>query len=415
MFPERPRRDRDRSLAARARRAELRLESLEGRQLLSYSPIGSLPDLTVSAQAGAIAAYGGPISVTLDVRNLGASSTIEPLNLEPGATSTADATASHVGVYLLRGPNARLGSGIRIGEVAVPAVPQNSLVRVTGTVTLPNRPRGFPGSGGTVYLAFRADDLRESRDLDRANNQGNRVPMIVDAALPDLTTIAVDLPPVMQPGDVIAPSIKVANYGTVNITQQGPVTVLLVASSDTNYGPTDVILGRYQITDLPGLSQAPQRRTVLGDVTLDNPPNVVTLETTTSESQTVQLPGGSAGYFIGVIVDPLNEIRELHEIGSGPSSALQFVRRIGDVPGLPPAGTQSAPSPAVNLFPTPAFAPLQTISDFLTDPVQAAQAVNAPGAGAFVTAEALRGHGRKATTPAGGAAGVSTGGGAAKA
>src|SRR3954451_8116053 len=103
------------------------LEALEGRQLLSYSPIGSLPDLVVTAQAGPIATYGGPITVTLDVRNLGASSTVEPLNLAQGATSTATAAPSHVGVSLVSGPRGKPGGprSVFLGDVAIPAVPQN--------------------------------------------------------------------------------------------------------------------------------------------------------------------------------------------------------------------------------------------------------------------------------------------------
>lgn len=354
---------------------------------MSYAPIGSQPDLTVTAQAGAIAAYGGPLTVTLDVQNLGASSTIEPLNLQPGSPSTADSAPSHVGVYLLRTRNSRIGSAgsIRIGEVAVPAVLQNSVVTVTDTLILPARPRKFPGSGGTAYLAFKADDLRETADLDRTNNTGPLLPLGIEAALPDLAAIAIDVPPVMQPGDIIAPSIKIANYGTVNTNTQAPVTVLLVASTDLNYGPTDVILGRYQINSLPGLSQSPQRRTVLGDVTLDDQPDTVTLDTTTGGLQIAALPSIAGGYNIGVVVDPLNQIRELHEIGRRPSSALQLVRRVAAVPGLPPAGVQSAESPPTNLFPIPAFAPLGTISDFLTDPAEAAQVVNAFSVGAKAT------------------------------
>ena len=392
MFSQRSRRDH----AARNRRAAVRLETeaLEGRQLLSYSPLGSLPDLTVTGQAGAIAAYGGPLTVTLDVRNLGAASTIEPLNLQPGSTSTADAGPSHVGVYLLRTPHARPGGAgsVLIGEVPIPGVPQNSLVTVSQTLQMPAKPHRFPGSGGNVYLAFRADDLGEGDDLDRTNNTGPIVPLTIEAALPDLTTIALDVPPTIQPGDTIAPSIKIANYGTVDTATQGPVTVLLVASTTTNFGPTDVILGRYQIDDLPGLSQAPQRRTVLGDVNVDDPPNVITLDTTTGDQPNVTLPTGLGNYFIGVIVDPLNTIRELHEIGSGPSSALQQVHRVSVVPGLPPAGIQSAPSPDTNLFPIPAYAPLLSLNDFLTAGNQAAQTAEATLGGiGGTTAAGIRG------------------------
>lgn len=398
MFSQRPRRD----LAARNRRAALRpeTETLEGRQLLSYSPIGSLPDLTVTAQAGAIATYGGPITVTLDVRNLGSSSMIEPLNLQPGSPSTADAGPSHVGVYLLRSSRSHPGGpgSILIGEVPVPGVPQNSLVTVSQTLILPAKPHRFPGSGGNLFLAFKADDLKEVPEVDRTNKVGPLVPVRIEAALPDLAAIAIDVPPTLQPGDTIAPSIKIANYGTVDTVTQGPVTVLLVASTNPNFGPANVILGRYQITDLPGLSQAPQRRTVLGDVTVDDQPNVITLETTTDGHRTVTLPSGLGSYFLGVIVDPLNTIRELHEIGSGPSSALHLLQRVAVVPGLPPAGILSAPSPDTNLFPIPAFAPLASLSDFLGSGAAAAQTVNSTAGSGGLSAFGLRGAGRPKIT-----------------
>lgn len=362
MFAERFRRPRKLGRAGRPRAAKAGLEALEGRQLLTYSPIGSLPQLVVSGQSGAIAAYGGPITVTLDVSNQGASSVVEPLNLEPDATSTADAAPGRVGVYLLRNRNARPGGpgSILVGDVLTPAIRQNSLVRITETLTLPDRPRRFPGSGGVVYLGFRPQGRLGNR------NSGRPVPVVINAALPDLAALDIDLPPTIQPGDSIAPSLKIANYGTVDTSTQGPVTVLLVASTDRNYGPTDVVLARYVITDLPGLSQAPSRRIVLGDVNLDNPPNLTTLEVTADGSQVANLPGGR-GYFIGVIVDPLNQIRELNEIGRGPSTELRLVRAVGDVRGLPPAGILRDPSPSQNLFPTPAYAPLTTEADFLAD------------------------------------------------
>ena len=183
------------------------------------------------------------------------------------------------------------------------------------------------------------------------------MPVQIKAALPDLTAIAIDVPPVMQPGDTIAPSIKIANYGTVDTATQGPVTVLLVASTDTNFGPTDVIVGRYVINDLPGLSQAPQRSTVLGDVNLDDPPNVVTLRHHHRRSAERHPAHGPGSYFIGVIVDPLNTIRELHEIGSGPAAPPEF-GIVGHVAGPAPGGRPERPVARHNHFPIPAFAPL---------------------------------------------------------
>ena len=385
MDSQRPRRDH----TARNRRAAVTsasLEALETRQLMAYSPIGSLPDLTLTGQAGTIAAYSQPISVIVNVHNLGASSTIEPLNLQPNATSTADAGPTHVGVYLLRNSHAKAGgpNSILIGEVPVAAIPQNSFLTVSDTFAMPSRPAHFPGSGGTVFIGFRADDLHEIQDSDLSNNIAKSVPVQIFAPLPDLAAIAIDVPPVMQPGDTIAPTFKIANYGTANTALQGPVTVLLVASTNRNFGPTNIILGKYVITDLPGLNQAPQTRTVLGDVTINAPPNVVTLSTTVGETQNVTLPTGRGSYYIGLIIDPLNQIRQLHNIGHSPSSALQLVQRVNVVPGLAPAGVVSVASPASNNFPIPAFSPLLPQSDFLTSPILAAGTTNSTGNSSFL-------------------------------
>ncbi len=367
----------------RARRRSVPLEdgveSLEGRQLLSYSPLGSLPDLTVQGQVGAIAAYGAPLSVTLNVYNRGASSSVEPLNLQQNATSTATSAATNVGVYISRFPHAVPG-GARsqlVGEVAVPAVLQNSVVTVNGTVTLPSQPSKFPGNGGTIYVSFRANDLFETRESDRTNNSTKPIAVQVTAALPDLTAVSIDAPSTLHAGDVIAPSIKVANYGTVNTNTQGPVTVLLVASTSPNYGPTDVILAQYTITSLPGLSQSPSNQTVLGDVNLDNPPDTITLS-----GANATLPASSTPYYIGVIVDPFNTIREIHEIGVGPSSSLQLLQVVQPTSStLPSAGVVQTAAPASNVFPFPAYYPLVPLQDVVSSQTDANQVINKTGGG----------------------------------
>ena len=133
------------------------LECLEGRQLLAYSPLGfSLPDLIVSGTSSPLASYGRDVSVTVDVQNIGASSMIEPLALQPGAVSTADAPPSTVGVFLTPRQNSLRGA-IRIGTINVPFLRQNSLVRITQNIRLPQRPGGFPGNGGRVFLNFQAN------------------------------------------------------------------------------------------------------------------------------------------------------------------------------------------------------------------------------------------------------------------
>ncbi|MEO6811403.1 MAG: hypothetical protein ABI353_20015 [Isosphaeraceae bacterium] len=336
-------------------------ERLEGRELLTSTPLGySLPDLTVSGTPAPVAAYGGPLAVSVDVRNLGASSLIEPLAIMPGMPSSADVGPTRVDVYL--SPRSHFGPGaVKIGSVAVPSAPQNSFQQIEGVVNMPQtRLRRFPGSGGTVYAYFKIDTARLTQDTNRANNVTRvGVPILVAAPLPDLQATALDLPPVMQAGDAIQPWIKVANYGTVDTATQGPLVVDLVASTDTAFGPGDIVLAQFSLDSLPPLSLVPTQGIVLGDVNVDTPVNVATLQ-----GPVVVLPQMPGVYNIGVIVDPFNSIREIREIGRGPNTNLSPVQQVGpSIPGLPPAGILVPTPPAGNVFPYPALGPIDTVGN----------------------------------------------------
>lgn len=355
MEPNESRRLRRYGRRARKAPVPVQVEALEGRQLLAWSPLGfSLPDLAISGFAAPVAAYGEEVAVTVRVQNLGASSITEPLALEPGAPSTADAPPSTVSVWLSRSP--RFGPGaIRIGDVEVPAVRQNSFVEITDTVPMPPQLPFLPPTGERVYLYFRADTDRQVLDRDRTNNQTLRgVPVRTAPPLPELVSLAIDVPPVMQPGDAITPTIKIANLGTTNPNQQAAFEVALVASTDQNFGPGDQVLATYTVLSVPPLAQVPMQRTVLGDVNVEDPINILTIET----PEPIILPTTLAEYIIGVVIDPQNVIREIGEIGQGPGSELETTRRVGPpIPGLPPAGVLVDPLPAPDaLFP---FIPTQ--------------------------------------------------------
>jgi hypothetical protein len=332
------------------------IELLESRCLLAYTPLGPIPDLAVRAVSGPIAAYGGPLTLTVQVSNLGSSmGQIEPLAIAPDQPSQADAPPTIAGVYISRFAHRGLQGAVQIGTIDVPAVPQNSNLTITQTFDLPDRPPNFPGSGGKIFVFVRSDDDRSLRDFDQRNDIFRvRLPVRIFAPLPDLTAVALDVPTVMQPGDVIAPAIKVANFGTVNSNLQADVTVLLVASDDEFFGPGDIVVGEYQIDSLPPLAQVPASRAVLGDVNIDDPDDVVVLTNTTSGESTVPLPEGET-YFLGVIVDPFNQIRELNELVRPSDGRLQLLRIVSPVPGMTPADTVGEPAPQENVFPVPAF------------------------------------------------------------
>ncbi len=90
------------------------VEPLESRALLASSSLGfSLPDLTITGQAGPRAAWGGVLDVSAILQNIGASTTTEPFSQAPattaptpgspyGSTSTADAPDTTVAVLLSR-------------------------------------------------------------------------------------------------------------------------------------------------------------------------------------------------------------------------------------------------------------------------------------------------------------------------
>lgn len=351
--------DRRGGRAGRARRREglVPPERLEGRELLAYTPLGgSLPDLTVSGFAGPVGAYGGPLTITVDVRNLGASSLAEPLNLTQSSASLADAPPSSVGVFLAPQAGAR---AVLIGAIDVPTVRQNSIVRVSDTVTIPDAAalgRRFPEGGGTLFLTLRADDGRVVQEVDERNNRtaDEAIPVRVAQALPDLEAVGLDLPPNLNPGDAIRANIEVANFGAVPSNQQGPVTVFLVASQDPFFGPGDAILDTFLIDNIPGLSEAPTRRLTLGDANLDNPPNIVARAGTV-----VNLPTSPESYFLGLIVDPNDTIREISELDDGPDPRLQLARFVaGPSDDLLADPAFPAPASPANRFPIPPFGPI---------------------------------------------------------
>jgi hypothetical protein len=334
-------------------------ERLEGRTLLAYTPLGSsLPDLTVRGATPPVAAYSGNIGVAVDLSNLGASSMTEPMALFPGAPSTADAGPSAVGVYLSTDPHKLdLNRAIRIGQIDAPTVRQNSTLNLKQVLPMPEtQPAGFPGNGGLLYVWFRADDLDQVNDMDRTNNVAlGAQPVQLAAPLPELAIVGFEAPPGLSPGDTINPTFQIANFGTVDTAPQGDVLVYLVASTDTTFGPDDLVLASYSITNVPPLALAPSFGTsVLGDATLDLPPNVLTIG-----GQDVALPEAPNTYFIGLIADPLRTIRQISDLTGPRSDALSEVRQVGPpIEGLPPAGQVQAPAPSTNVFPTPAYGPI---------------------------------------------------------
>jgi hypothetical protein len=355
----RPRRDG----RARRRPTFAALERLETRALLTYSPTGiATPDLTISGYAAPVAAWGGPFSVTVDIQNLGTATSIQPLSRAPGSTSGADAGAFAVTVYLSTSPRfdvfgPRQPPAINIGTFVLPGLAQNSLVEGTATFTLPPHPAGFPNYSGRLYVTFQVNSTESVPESSFTNNIGHATsPVKLEPPLPELSAVALDVPPVMQPGDTIQPNIEVANLGTMDTGLQGPVTVVLVASRTPRFGPGSRILATYQIENLSSQSLVPMKQPILGDVNITTPLNIETLR-----GAPVTLPTSPSNYYIGVIVDPNRQIHQIHDLTRRATRPFQLAHRVGPpIPNLPPAGVLTSPSSALtNPFPFPAF-PVQS-------------------------------------------------------
>ncbi len=327
------------------------LESLEERTLMAFSALGySQPDLTVSGFASPVASWGGPLTVTVNVANIGASTINEPLALAPGATGATDTGPTTVQVYATKSPHSLKGA-VPLGFFAIPALSQNSSTQFSDTFTLPQQPAGLPGDGGKVFIVFQVNATNSVYERNFQNNTSKPVPLAIEAPLPELEAVGLDLPATMQPGDTVQPNIRITNIGAADTDLQGPVTVALVASTTRSVNSGSTIVALYTISNIPSASEVATQGTTLGDANLTPPLNVVTIA-----GPPVTLPVSPKTYFLGVVVDPFNQIVQLSDIAKHqkPVNKFVLVRKIGpSTSGLPPAGVlTNGGTSLVPVFPT---------------------------------------------------------------
>ncbi len=325
------------------------LEQLEARELLAFSNLGfSLPDVIISGEAGPRAAWGGTLSISGFVQNIGASTITEPTQQAPGSSSTSDAPVTSVAVYLSPRRHSLRGSML-LTTLSVPPIGQNSVYDLnTAPIALPPRPQGFAGTGGVFYVRLVANSSGTAFEANPINNISRPIPVkVVGQALPALRAIALGVPPVMQPGDTISPTIEVENFGTAGTISQGSVDVALVASVTPTFTAGSSIIYLQTITvNIPALSETPTKGNpaTFGEQNLVPPSNVVTFTV-----PPVTLPTSPATYYLGVVVDPFGTLSQL----SVPKNALELINLVGPpIQHLPPAGVVSSVNTGV--FPTPA-------------------------------------------------------------
>jgi hypothetical protein len=362
---------RERRTARPRRRPErVAIEALEPRQLMTFSPFGfSLPDLTVTGYSAPTAAWGGSLTLDVNVLNTGASSLIEPTHLPPGVIGTANTQGASnansppttVEVFASTTPDAKSGL-VRIDTVDIPAISQNSNSEIISTIPLPARPAGFPGNGGKIFLTYVVNNTRAFTEASFANNVFRvPTPVTITDPLPDLQVVAFNLPSTLQPGDVIAPTVRIANFGSANPAAQGPVTVDLVASLNDTFGPGDAVVASYVISSLPGSSGVPTLGSIADDANVIPTPN----ENTTTVPA-FQLPTTPGTYFLGIEIDPFHTINQTY----APNPKLRDVVTVGPPSPFLPAGNL--------LFPTSTFAPFPAAPSTFIAPAASATATLLP-------------------------------------
>jgi hypothetical protein len=351
--------NRQARLLKRARRQTdlTALEQLESRALLAFSTLGfSLPDLTITGQAGPRAAWGGVLNVSALLQNIGTSTITEPLSQAPsttaptpgspyGSTSTADAPDTTVTVLISRSPKTIRGA-VTLGTISAPPVSQNSVEQLADSFTLPARPAGFAGGGGKFYVWFLANSSNSTLEVTRANNLSKPVAVqVTSQPLPELRAIALAVPSSLSPGDTITPEIQIENFGTADPDLQGPVTVDLVASVTKSFTLGSSIVASYTVNSVPAVSQTPTLGNfrTFAKLIINQPANVVTIPGTA-----VTLPTSPAKYFLGVVIDPNGAINQL----SLPKNNFELIHVVGPkTEHLPAAGVVSSAN--TGQFPNP--------------------------------------------------------------
>ena len=324
---------------------------------LAFSSLGfSLPDLTITGQAGPRAAWGGVLEVSAILQNIGASTITEPLSQAPattaptpgspyGSTSTADAPETTVTVLLSR--SARSTRARSRWEQSRPRRFHRTAWNSSSIRSRCRRdPKGFAAAGGKFFVWFLANSSNSTSEVSHSNNLSTPVAVQVTSQPLPVRAIALALPASLSPGDTVKPQIQIENLGSADSSLQGPVTVYLVASVTRNFTLGSSIVASYTVDSVPAVSETPTAgnfKTFAKHI-INQPNNVVTIT-----GSAVTLPASPRKYFLGVVVDPNGSISQL----SVPENNFALIRVVGPkAKHLPPAGVVSSPN--TGQFPNPA-------------------------------------------------------------
>ncbi len=326
---------------------------------MAYSALGfSLADIAVSGVAAPETNWGDTLTLSVTLQNTGASTIVEPLSLVPrsqiqvgpdgrivpsyAVPSQSDAPNTTIGVYLV--PNGRPGLGrLKIGEIEVPSLSQNNMEQFQATVTLPDRPAGFP-AGGNFSIRLVANESRTVLESNYRNNLSAPIPVRINPApaSPALRAVTLDLPANLVPGDTVFPFVQVSNIGTGAIPPGVPVEVALVASTSPDFNLGSSIVSVQTIdTGIPGINNTPGplRRGPKGPVhtvrnSIYTPNNIISFQ-----GPLATLPISPDFYYIGIVIDPENKLN----LPNQPANRLELSRVVEARPGQSASGVVTAP------------------------------------------------------------------------
>jgi hypothetical protein len=114
------------------------------------------------------------------------------------------------------------------------------------------------------------------------------------------------------------------------------VQVALVASTTPTFNSGSSVIALYDVPNVPAQSLVPSIRPVPDDANLNPPVNIVTIA-----GADVTLPTSPAVYFLGVVIDPAGQIKQLPRGPQfvRPRNPFSLPKQVGPpIVGLPPAG-----------------------------------------------------------------------------
>ena len=331
---------------------------------MAFSPLGfSVPDLTITGSAGAHAAWGGKLGVAATVINTGSSTITNPIAQAPGSLSTADAPTSTVAVVIT--PRRSMKNAVTVNTFQAPPVGQNSLEQIEQSFTLPVRPPGFKNAHGHFFVHLIINSDSADLESNRANNISAPIRVrLTPGPAPQVVATGLAVPPVMQPGDTIQPSIAVTNVGNAPTT--ATVQVALVASTTPYFTIGSSIVALYDITtSIPSAAQVPTGGLIS---TFSQTANLLN-NSVGFTGLPITLPTAPRKYYLGLVVDPYGVLQQT----GAHKARLQQVQVVGPpIANLPPAGVLTTANPYP--FPLPpsgnpiGVTPLTTTTSALIDP-----------------------------------------------